>query len=39
MKTTSHLAAAKAVTIAACVLAVVSPEAFAKKGKKNKKYD
>ncbi len=29
MKTTSHLAAVKAVTIAACVLAAVSPEAFA----------
>ena len=39
MKTTSHLAAVKAVAIAACVLAAVSPEAFAKKHKKNKKYD
>lgn len=39
MKTTSHLTAMKAVAIAACVLAAVSLEAFARKAKKNNKYD
>lgn len=39
MKTTSHLAAAKAVAIATCVLISISPSAFAKKDKKNDKYD
>ena len=39
MKTTSHLAAVKAAALTACILAALSPCAFAKKGKKNDKYD